>query len=90
MHVRMVRILLFCFFLFALFLGSPSLALMKLSKSTSSGGLAKQGEKKETPQERLKRIMSRQLNKQSIPYSMCTVVVKQLCNFNKWPGDNRA
>ncbi|PSS36079.1 CLK4-associating serine/arginine rich protein [Actinidia chinensis var. chinensis] len=43
---------------------SPSLALTKLSKSTSSGGLAKHGEKKETPQERLKRIMSRQLNKQ--------------------------
>ncbi|PSS21280.1 CLK4-associating serine/arginine rich protein [Actinidia chinensis var. chinensis] len=43
---------------------SSSLALTKLSKSTSSGGLAKQGEKKETPQERLKRIMSRQLSKQ--------------------------
>ncbi|XP_052196017.1 uncharacterized protein LOC127803654 isoform X2 [Diospyros lotus] len=38
---------------------STSSASAKLSKSTSSGGLSKQqGEKKETPQERLKRIMS--------------------------------
>ncbi|KAF5958237.1 hypothetical protein HYC85_005462 [Camellia sinensis] len=43
---------------------STSSALAKLSKSTSSGGLSVSGEKKETPQERLKRIMSRQLNKQ--------------------------
>ena len=43
---------------------STSSALTKLSKPTSSGALSKQGEKKETPQERLKRIMSRQLNKQ--------------------------
>ncbi|XP_059623884.1 uncharacterized protein LOC132266892 isoform X2 [Cornus florida] len=44
---------------------STSSALAKLSKSTSSIGLSKQqGEKKETPQERLKRIMSKQLNKQ--------------------------
>ncbi|CAI9110170.1 OLC1v1010149C1 [Oldenlandia corymbosa var. corymbosa] len=44
---------------------STSSALAKLSKVTSSGGLPKQpGEKKETPQERLKRIMSKQLNKQ--------------------------
>ncbi|CAL5366967.1 unnamed protein product [Camellia sinensis] len=43
---------------------STSSALAKLSKPTSSGALSKQGEKKETPQERLKRIMSRQLNKQ--------------------------
>ncbi|KAL7224094.1 hypothetical protein ACSBR1_025534 [Camellia fascicularis] len=43
---------------------STSSALAKLSKSTSSGGLSISGEKKETPQERLKRIMSRQLNKQ--------------------------
>lgn len=44
---------------------STSSALAKLSKATSSGSLSKQqGEKKETPQERLKRIMSKQLNKQ--------------------------
>ncbi|KAH7851157.1 hypothetical protein Vadar_007859 [Vaccinium darrowii] len=43
---------------------STSSALAKLSKSSTSGGISKQGEKKETPQERLKRIMSRQLNKQ--------------------------
>ncbi|XVF59417.1 hypothetical protein PTKIN_Ptkin07bG0274200 [Pterospermum kingtungense] len=41
-------------------------ALAKLTKASASGGPSKQGqvEKKETPQERLKRIMSRQLNKQ--------------------------
>ncbi|XP_038722931.1 CLK4-associating serine/arginine rich protein [Tripterygium wilfordii] len=45
---------------------STSSALAKLTKTTASGGPLKQppGEKKETPQERLKRIMSRQLNKQ--------------------------
>ncbi|CDP02494.1 unnamed protein product [Coffea canephora] len=44
---------------------STSSALAKLSKATSSGSLTKQQvEKKETPQERLKRIMSKQLNKQ--------------------------
>ncbi|XP_042501229.1 CLK4-associating serine/arginine rich protein-like isoform X2 [Macadamia integrifolia] len=45
---------------------STSSALAKLSKSTVPGGPLKvqQGEKKETPQERLKRIMSKQLNKQ--------------------------
>lgn len=44
---------------------STSAALAKLSKATGSGSLSKQpGEKKETPQERLKRIMSKQLNKQ--------------------------
>nr|XP_043631756.1 CLK4-associating serine/arginine rich protein [Erigeron canadensis] len=44
--------------------GSSS-GLAKLSKPSGSGILAKQqGEKKETPQERLKRIMSKQLNKQ--------------------------
>ncbi|CAN4079662.1 unnamed protein product [Withania somnifera] len=45
---------------------SASSALSKLNKATSSSsGLYKQqGEKKETPQERLKRIMSKQLNKQ--------------------------
>ncbi|XP_015890143.1 uncharacterized protein LOC107424797 isoform X1 [Ziziphus jujuba] len=45
---------------------SSSSALAKLTKASSSVGPMKQqqGEKKETPQERLKRIMSRQLNKQ--------------------------
>lgn len=44
---------------------STSSALAKLSKATGSGSLSKQQtEKKETPQERLKRIMSKQLNKQ--------------------------
>ncbi|KAI3794088.1 hypothetical protein L1987_36714 [Smallanthus sonchifolius] len=44
--------------------GSSS-GLAKLSKPSGSGSLAKQQkEKKETPQERLKRIMSKQLNKQ--------------------------
>ncbi|KAA8547192.1 hypothetical protein F0562_003599 [Nyssa sinensis] len=58
---------------------STSSALAKLSKSTSSGGLSKQqGEKKETPQERLKRIMSKQLNKQSTSLFLCILVVKQL------------
>ncbi|KAJ8764331.1 hypothetical protein K2173_006071 [Erythroxylum novogranatense] len=43
-----------------------SSALAKLTKGSTSGGPLKQqqGEKKETPQERLKRIMSKQLNKQ--------------------------
>ncbi|PHU13534.1 hypothetical protein BC332_14739 [Capsicum chinense] len=44
---------------------SASSALSKLNKTTSSSSFSKQqGEKKETPQERLKRIMSKQLNKQ--------------------------
>ncbi|XWS33614.1 hypothetical protein CRYUN_Cryun22dG0098000 [Craigia yunnanensis] len=45
---------------------SGSSALAKLTKASASGGPSKQEqvEKKETPQERLKRIMSRQLNKQ--------------------------
>ncbi|CAM8907908.1 unnamed protein product [Rhodiola kirilowii] len=43
---------------------STSSALAKLSKAAASGTSSKQGEKKETPQERLKRIMSKQLNKQ--------------------------
>ncbi|KAL5557007.1 hypothetical protein UlMin_039243 [Ulmus minor] len=45
---------------------STSSALSKLTKSSTSVGPSKQpeGEKKETPQERLKRIMSKQLNKQ--------------------------
>ncbi|XP_042061128.1 CLK4-associating serine/arginine rich protein-like isoform X2 [Salvia splendens] len=44
---------------------SLSSAPAKLNKATTSGSLSKQlGEKKETPQERLKRIMDKQLNKQ--------------------------
>ena len=53
-----------CDFLF----DSTSSALAKLTKTGASGGLLKHqhGEKKETPQERLKRIMNKQLNKQSM------------------------
>ncbi|XVF15554.1 hypothetical protein REPUB_Repub09cG0164200 [Reevesia pubescens] len=45
---------------------SGSSALTKLTKASASGGPSKHGqvEKKETPQERLKKIMNRQLNKQ--------------------------
>lgn len=45
---------------------SASSGLAKLAKASTTGGPLKQqqGEKKETPQERLKRIMSKQLNKQ--------------------------
>ncbi|XP_068641579.1 uncharacterized protein [Aristolochia californica] len=44
---------------------SASSAIAKLSKPTVGSGLMQQqSEKKETPQERLKRIMSKQLNKQ--------------------------
>ncbi|OMO56679.1 hypothetical protein CCACVL1_26368 [Corchorus capsularis] len=45
---------------------STSSALAKLTKGSTSAGPSKQAqaEKKETPQERLKRIMNRQLNKQ--------------------------
>ncbi|KAK5843601.1 hypothetical protein PVK06_006058 [Gossypium arboreum] len=45
---------------------SGTSALAKLTKASASGGPSKQGqvEKKETPQERLKRIMNKQLNKQ--------------------------
>ncbi|OMP01995.1 hypothetical protein COLO4_11415 [Corchorus olitorius] len=45
---------------------STSSALAKLTKGSTSAGPLKQAqaEKKETPQERLKRIMNRQLNKQ--------------------------
>ncbi|GMH14787.1 hypothetical protein Nepgr_016628 [Nepenthes gracilis] len=44
---------------------STSSGLAKLSKGTTGAQLKQQhGEKKETPQERLKRIMSKQLNKQ--------------------------
>ncbi|XP_008805276.1 CLK4-associating serine/arginine rich protein isoform X2 [Phoenix dactylifera] len=44
---------------------TSSSAIAKLSKTATGGPLKTQlGEKKETPQERLKRIMSKQLNKQ--------------------------
>lgn len=43
---------------------ATSAALAKLNK-TSIGPAKTPGEKKETPQERLKRIMSKQLTKQS-------------------------
>ncbi|KAL6551722.1 hypothetical protein OROGR_007876 [Orobanche gracilis] len=44
---------------------STSCALAKLSKTASTVNISKQqGEKKETPQERLKRIMDKQLNRQ--------------------------
>lgn len=44
---------------------STSSAMAKLSKAAPGGSLkTPQAEKKETPQERLKRIMSKQLNKQ--------------------------
>ncbi|KAG4987811.1 hypothetical protein JHK82_030167 [Glycine max] len=43
---------------------SGSSALAKLKTGGSGGPLKQQGEKKETPQERLKRIMNKQLNKQ--------------------------
>ncbi|ONK64627.1 uncharacterized protein A4U43_C07F28140 [Asparagus officinalis] len=44
---------------------TSSSAIAKLSKTANGAPLkAQQGEKKETPQERLKRIMSKQLNKQ--------------------------
>ncbi|GFQ07066.1 clk4-associating serine/arginine rich protein [Phtheirospermum japonicum] len=69
---------------------SASSALAKLSKATSSGNLSKQqGVKKETPQERLKRIMDKQLNKQSIIFLMSilglkrTQLLKWLRNENK-------
>ncbi|KAL8477177.1 hypothetical protein ACS0TY_029468 [Phlomoides rotata] len=56
---------------------STSSALAKLSKVTSSGSLSKQqGEKKETPQERLKRIMNKQLTKQSIIFLMLILEAK--------------
>lgn len=56
-----------CLNSFVYFSDSTSSALSKLSKPTTIGGpLKQQGEKKERPQERLKRIMSKQLNKQSI------------------------
>lgn len=58
-------------------IGSLSSAPAKLNKATTSGSLSKQqGEKKETPQERLKRIMDKQLNKQSIIFLMPILEVK--------------
>ncbi|KAL9261169.1 CLK4-associating serine/arginine rich protein-like protein [Drosera capensis] len=58
-------------------LASTSTGLAKLNKTTPAG-LAKQqqGEKKETPQERLKRIMSKQLNKQSMCFGLLIFVIK--------------
>lgn len=67
---------------FANTLGSTSSALAKLNKATSSGSLIKQqGEKKETPQERLKRIMDKQLNKQSIIFLMLILEVKHSIHY---------
>ncbi|XP_021677796.2 uncharacterized protein LOC110662929 isoform X2 [Hevea brasiliensis] len=58
---------------------STSSALAKLTKSSTSGGPLKQqpGEKKETPQERLKRIMSKQLNKQIKKDTAAEIVKKR-------------
>lgn len=65
-------------------LGSTSSALAKLSKATSSGSLSKQqGEKKETPQERLKRIMNKQLNKQSIIFLMLILEAKHSIHYHR-------
>ena len=47
-------------------IGSSSSALAKLKGASGGVGKTPQAEKKETPQERLKRIMSKQLNKQSM------------------------
>ena len=44
---------------------SSSTPISKLTKSNGERSGGKKGEKKETPQERLKRIMSKQLTKQS-------------------------
>jgi hypothetical protein len=53
--------------IFGVFLvdSAPS-ALAKLKGTSGGVGKTPQAEKKETPQERLKRIMSKQLNKQSM------------------------
>lgn len=70
-------------------LGSTSSALAKLSKATSSGSLSKQqGEKKETPQERLKRIMNKQLTKQSIIFLMLILEVKHTIHYHMDYGGN--
>jgi len=55
-----------CFLIFVALFSSGSSALAKLKTGGSGGPLKQQGEKKETPQERLKRIMNKQLNKQSM------------------------
>jgi len=53
---------------YSLFHSTPSGSALAKLKASGSGGLLKPqpGEKKETPQERLKRIMNKQLNKQSM------------------------
>ncbi|KAG9451000.1 hypothetical protein H6P81_010965 [Aristolochia fimbriata] len=57
---------------------SSSSAIAKLSKPTIGSGLKQQqSEKKETPQERLKRIMSKQLNKQIKKDSAAELVKKR-------------
>ena len=57
--------LLFLWFFLFLFTCSTSSALAKLRGATGASSKQPHDEKKETPQERLKRIMSKQLNKQS-------------------------
>lgn len=63
---------------------SPSFTTAKLFKTLNAGSKLQETEKKETPQERLKRIMSKQLNKQSkilnkIPSNFCSNYI--LCIF---------
>ncbi|KAJ6419884.1 hypothetical protein OIU84_029913 [Salix udensis] len=66
---------------------SSSSGLAKLTKASPSGGPLKQqqGEKKETPQERLKRIMSKQLNKQSMTKTICiySCAAQRFSNIHK-------
>ena len=50
----------------AFMVNSTLSALAKLKGASGGLGKTPQAEKKETPQERLKRIMSKQLNKQSM------------------------
>lgn len=65
-------------FSFLNYYSTPS-ALSKLSKTP--GAMKQQpGEKKETPQERLKRIMAKQLNKQSMA---CTTSVLQISHHHR-------
>lgn len=65
-----------CLLTSQLFSVDSTSALVKLSKGATGGpGKTVRTEKKETPQERLKRIMSKQLNKQSMflfHSSVCT------------------
>jgi hypothetical protein len=69
---KYLNIFLFTFYIYAyccsLFHSTSSGSALAKLKASGSGGLLKpqQGEKKETPQERLKRIMNKQLNKQSM------------------------